>query len=480
MKAAPGGPIVIIGAGPAGLGAALHLHRAGCRDWTVLERETVPGGLARSVTDPHGFAWDLGGHVVFSHYGLFSRLLDEWLGPEEWLWHERESWVRVRGRWVPYPFQNNIHRLGPEDCAACLAGLIRAAIERPGRPPANFDEFITGTFGEGIAALFMRPYNEKVWGYPPARLAPDWVADRVSVPDVVRVARQVVLKGDDVAWGPNNRFRFPRSGGTGAIWSAAAAGLPPDRVRLGCQVVSLDSHARRLRLAGGEEVPYGSLISTMPLDRLAAVSGRRDWADLAAGLLHSSVHVVGLALSGAPTPSVGSKCWMYFPEEAVSFYRVTQFSRYSPRNVPNPGTQWSLLAEVSESPERSVDAAGVVDSVIGGLAADGLIEGRRQVLHTWHQRIEYAYPTPALGRDAILERLQPALYEAGILSRGRFGAWRYEVGNMDHSFMQGAEAAAHLLRGIPELTVWHPDVANAPHPVLGSGLPPQGPARRGV
>jgi hypothetical protein len=89
------------------------------------------------------------------------------------------------------------------------------------------------------------------------------------------------------------------------------------------------------------------------------------------------------------------------------------------------------------------------------------------VAHTWYHRAEYAYPIPTLSRDGIVNSLLPDLMRSGILSRGRFGAWLYEVGNMDHSFMQGFEAAAHVLFGAPELTVWHPHLANTFHPVRG-------------
>ena len=47
-----------------------------------------------------------------------------------------------------------------------------------------------------------------------------------------------------------------------------------------------------------------------------------------------------------------------------------------------------------------------------------------------------------------------------IFSRGRFGAWKYEVGNMDHSFMQGVELADRSVLGTEETTVWHPDRVN--------------------
>ena len=95
-------------------------------------------------------------------------------------------------------------------------------------------------------------------------------------------------------------------------------------------------------------------------------------------------------------------------------------------------------------------------AAVASLAADGLIEGPRQVTHVWQRRVEHGYPTPSLERDAVLARLQPRLRERGILSRGRFGAWRYEIGNMDHTFMQGVEAAEHLLTGKPESTFASP------------------------
>jgi hypothetical protein len=68
---------------------------------------------------------------------------------------------------------------------------------------------------------------------------------------------------------------------------------------------------------------------------------------------------------------------------------------------------------------------------------------------------------PTLDRDAILGELLPSLRDLGIYSRGRFGAWKYEVGNQDHAFMQGVEAVEHLLHGHVELTVENPDLVNS-------------------
>jgi NADPH-dependent 2,4-dienoyl-CoA reductase/sulfur reductase-like enzyme len=74
--------IVIVGAGPCGLACARELTRLGHEEWVVLEQGASAGGHASSVVDPQGFTWDIGGHVVFSHYGEFDALLDEAMGDE--------------------------------------------------------------------------------------------------------------------------------------------------------------------------------------------------------------------------------------------------------------------------------------------------------------------------------------------------------------------------------------------------------------
>ena len=162
------GRVVILGAGPTGLGAAVRLHELGHDRWQVIEQEDRPGGLARSYVDDAGFTWDCGGHVQFSHYAYYDALCDRAVG-DAWLDHERESWIWIKGRFVPYPFQNNIQRLDPADRDRALAGVVRAAACRA-RRPANFAEWIVATFGDALAELFFFPYNRKVWGYPLERL----------------------------------------------------------------------------------------------------------------------------------------------------------------------------------------------------------------------------------------------------------------------------------------------------------------------
>ena len=69
--------------------------------------------------------------------------------------------------------------------------------------------------------------------------------------------------------------------------------------------------------------------------------------------------------------------------------------------------------------------------------------------------VDYAYPMPTLGRDAALAVVQPWLMERDIYSRGRFGSWRYEIGNMDHAAKMGIDVARLLVEGRPE-ELWAP------------------------
>jgi protoporphyrinogen oxidase len=109
--------ILILGAGCTGLGAAIRFQELGHDNFLVLEQNGYPGGLATSFVDEQGFTWDVGGHVQFSHYDYFDRLVERALG-QAWLHHVRQSYIWIRERFVPYPFQNNIRTLPPADLAA--------------------------------------------------------------------------------------------------------------------------------------------------------------------------------------------------------------------------------------------------------------------------------------------------------------------------------------------------------------------------
>src|SRR5690348_9555464 len=133
--------IVIIGAGPTGLGAAYRLKELGYNNFQLYDRHPYIGGLASSFTDSAGFTWDVGGHVMFSHYKYYDDVFDKLMG-SDYQENMRECWLRMFDRWVPYPFQNNIRHLPKEVAYECISGLIEAQTKREHKQAKNFQEFV--------------------------------------------------------------------------------------------------------------------------------------------------------------------------------------------------------------------------------------------------------------------------------------------------------------------------------------------------
>lgn len=443
--------LIILGAGPAGLGAAYHLKKSGNSNWHLFERNPAVGGLSASFVDEKGFTWDIGGHVLFSHYEYFDKAIEEALSGTYYE-HLRESWIRILQAWVPYPFQNNIRHLPSEALELCLQGL---SSERLNPADArNFREWMDAIFGEGIVKYFMEPYNRKVWGVPLETMGKEWLGERVSVVDLARVMKNIAEQKDDVNWGPNNRFKFPKSGGTGAIFEGIARPLQ-DRIACDHELESVDLEAKEVTFANGRKEQYDVLINTTPLDCFIqkCVAAPEAVRNAAKDLVHNGGLIVGLGFAGK---RVDPKCWMYFPESNSPFYRVTNFFNYSPYNVPGGDTDnyFSLMCETTYSPHKPVDKDRIIEDTIQGLVNTGMItkEERGRIVSRYLIDIPYSYPVPTVGRDKALEVIQPWLESQGVYSRGRFGAWKYEVGNMDHSFMQGVEVVERILTGKPEIT----------------------------
>lgn len=435
---------LIIGAGPAGLGCAYRLQELGDDDWLIVDSEDVVGGLARSFTDEVGFTWDIGGHVMFSQSPYYNQMAEAVLEGEGEI-HTRECWIRMDGRWVPYPFQQNVGHLAPEMAVECIDALYRARLSGPSVSAPDFASWIQHVFGAGIATYFMDPYNAKVWAWPASEMSASWIAERVAVVEPREVLEKALIPGGDGGWGPNSAFKYPREGGTGGMWQRMARPLM-HAIRLQTRVAQIDVPAKVVTLASGETIAYRELVSTMPLDRLVEVANAPSTPrEAAAGLGRNRGVMTGI---GIRRGHISERNWVYFPEEQVPFYRLTYLSNYSPLIVPE-GRQdeySALLLETSVSPHRPCDEATLPQRIIDALLDQGIIEpeDRERIVSVWTHAVDRSYPVPTLDRDQRLAIVFGWLHEVGIHSVGRFGAWRYEVGNMDHSFLMGVGAAERI------------------------------------
>ena len=70
-----------------------------------------------------------------------------------------------------------------------------------------------------------------------------------------------------------------------------------------------------------------------------------------------------------------------------------------------------------------------------------------KIASTWDTRLEYGYPVPYVERNMHVHAADAALRKHGVWSRGRFGSWKYEVANQDHSCMLGLDAVDSMLFG---------------------------------
>ncbi|KAM5515904.1 udp-galactopyranose mutase [Fusarium oxysporum f. sp. phaseoli] len=312
-----------------------------------------------------------------------------------------------------------------------------------------------------------------------------WLGERVAAPDAKLVTKNVILNKVAGNWGPNATFRFPARDGTGGIWIAVAETIPKEKKRFGKQgeVTKIDAEKKIAYFADGSTIGYNKLINTMAVDHLAEKLGNQELVSLTKQLYYSTTHVIGVGIRGERPERIGDKCWLYFPEDNCPFYRATIFSNYSPYNQPQKdaklptlylangekpasseakeGPYWSIMLEVSQSTMKPVDVENLLKDSIQGLINTEMIKPEDEIVSTYHRAFDHGYPTPTLEREGVLKQVLPKLEAMDILSRGRFGSWRYEVGNQDHSFMLGVEAVDAIHSGAVELTLNYPDFVNS-------------------
>lgn len=483
--------IFILGAGPTGLGAAHRLNNLDI-DYNqiyILENNRI-GGLSATITDEVGFKWDLGGHVMFSHYDYFLNVINKHV--PAWYAHQRNSSILFKEgdllRFVPYPLQKNIHHLAPEDIKKCFETQPPMQSTQQEATPRNFEEYILQTMGLGLYEKFMLPYNRKVWSVEPREMDFKWVGERVAPPSYslpnleinsseseseACSSDSVILDIDSTqqmdSWGPNNKFQYPCAGGTGAIWTSLASTVPPSwfldkRV----EIISINPNNKTIQLKLPDQLvhtyTYDKLINTIPLNRLAGLlidsspSGKLIKEKINQ-LRFNRVHIVGLGLQGTIPTHLKNKNWIYFPGSDIPFYRITIFSNYSPQNVPDPAKHWSLLCEAADDGKNTYTRQQLFDLALESLTHYKFITGS-QVISKFYHLIEQGYPIPTLNLENELTIIQNYLEQHEIYSRGRFGGWKYEVSNQDHSFMQGVEVVDRILYGSPELTYYHPNFIN--------------------
>ena len=425
MNAVPDCDTIVLGAGPAGIGAAIGL---GARA-IVLERASDVAGLSGSVT-LDGAVFDLGGHSFHTPHQKIRKLVFDALPMEE---QRRDAWCLVAGSWVKYPFQQHFADLpDPGLRERCARGLAT-----PGnwRQAQNFDSYLGLRFGAGIADAFLRPYNVKLWGKDLTRMSAHWAEERVAAP----AGAEVIL--DDKSRGrlplqADTTVAYPARGGYGEIFTSLARRIP--HLRLGQQCVCIDPARRTLQTSAGDILKWRKIVSTVPLPALLAMLPHvpPDILEAVAALEALPVHLVMVVLEGRGQVA---RQRVYCAGEELSGHK-TVFNNTSStwlREQPRHG----ILVEVAGA--RDYDPATLARDAVAGLARVGMVDRVSDVRRAEVTRLGLGYPVPTHTRAPTMRAVRSWLGEQGIAIAGRFAEWAYI--NADEALARGLAVGEQLV-----------------------------------
>jgi protoporphyrinogen oxidase len=445
-------PVVVIGAGPAGLTAAYVLTGRG-RRVTVLEKDRQVGGIARTV-EYKGFRFDVGGHRFFSKVRAVTELWRSMLG-RELLTRPRLSRIYYGGKFFDYPLRpmNALRGLGAANAVLVLLSYAYSRL-RPIRPETSFEDWVSNRFGRRLYETFFKSYTEKVWGVPCGQIGAQWAAQRIKGLSLWTALTNMVFR----RFQPAGRiatlieqFDYPRLG-PGMMWDAfhALVASRGGQVVFGADVrriVHRDGRVRSVeyeRDGRAESIPAAAVISTMPLRELVCgLSPPAPQGVLAAAgrLKYRDFLTVALIVDQA---IVFPDNWIYVHDPDVKLGRVQNFKNWSPDMVPDPAKTCLGLEYFCFEGDGlwTMSDPELVDLGRRELAAIGLVDPSRIVDGTV-VRMPKAYPVYDQGYEDALQVVRDHLRGFDNLQvAGRNGMHKYN--NQDHSMVTAMLAARHL------------------------------------
>jgi len=442
----------VLGAGPAGLGAAYQLHRLGRGRATVLEQQTVVGGNAASF-QLSGLPVDFGSHRL--HPACEPGILADirrFLG-EDLLDRPRHGRIHLRGRLIHFPLKpvDLLLRLDPGFGASTLRDMAMKPF-RHARDGDSFADVLLGNLGPTICHDFYFPYARKIWGRDPEELSGIQAHRRVSAGSFGKLVRKVLSAVPGLRPQGAGRFFYPRQG-FGQIASAYAEAA----VGAGA-VLELETRVTGIarRPEGGWRVEaerngdrreyQGDLLwSTIPITVLArSLEGSPPTVlEASRQIGYRAMLLISLELDVTQFSEYDAH---YFPDASIRITRLSEPKNYAARE--EPGGRTILCAELPCGVDDETWRASPEDLrqlVTEDLARAGLPLPRPAVGVTV-RRLRQAYPIYLRGYEEPLAMIdQWASSQNGLLSFGRQGLFAHD--NTHHALAM-AYAAVDCLQPV--------------------------------
>ena len=394
---------IIIGAGPAGLTAALELLRHTDIKPIVIEASHDNGGISKTI-NYKGNRIDIGGHRFFSKsdrvmawwqdimpidkdelaageqieitYQNQTRPIQGSTAQEDgnpgventMLVRNRVSRIFFGGRFYDYPISlsvQTIRNLGIWRTVQIGISYFKAVLF-PIKEEKNLEQFLINHFGYALYSTFFRDYTEKVWGLPCAEITAEWGAQRIKGLSIskalLHAVKQVFRSGKSIAQKSTEtslieRFLYPKYG-PGQMWDCVAEKVRESggEIHYGYQAdqIALQNHRVSKISASGDAGNHISFdadycISTMPIRELMqslSPAPPEDVSKIATGLVYRDFITVGLLVNKLKVtrPDDSSELipdnWIYIQEPHVKLGRLQIFNNWSPYMVANPDTVW--------------------------------------------------------------------------------------------------------------------------------------------
>lgn len=342
MRAARSAPVIILGAGPAGLTAAYELARKGVRS-IVLEQDAVMGGLARTV-EHNGYRFDIGGHRFFTKLPYIENIWKEVLGADL-LVRSRLSRIYYRSKFFHYPLEpvNALIGLGSVEAIRCITSFLRSRLD-PSLPEDDFETWCSNRFGRRLFDIFFRGYTEKVWGMRCDQISAEWGEQRIRGLSLSTVLRDTLgrhFRGRRTARSLVRKFYYPRLG-PGMMWSRMREIVEQQGVEVVVQAPVEEiqwTHGRVTAIrAGGLSYTGDQFISSIPIRELIHRLRPEPSEELMQALhdfRYRDFITVALMLKGG---SLFPDNWIYVHDPSVMVGRIQNYGNWSPDMTPDDST----------------------------------------------------------------------------------------------------------------------------------------------